>query len=48
MKKRKMAMQSMTFEEACEKYLENGRVRNLREGSSLMTTLFYVTEIPFF
>jgi integrase/recombinase XerD len=24
---------SMTFEEACEKYLENCRVRNLREGS---------------
>lgn len=24
---------SMTFEEACEKYLENCRERNLRQGS---------------
>ena len=33
MKKLKMTTQSLTFEEGCNKYLENCRRRNLREGT---------------
>lgn len=33
MKKLKMTAQTMTFEEGCNKYLENCRQRNLRQGT---------------
>ena len=36
---------SLTFEEGCNKYLENCRQRNLREGIAAMTFICALTQV---